>query len=52
MDLETHSRDIWIALGTLSGVGIILAYIRTWTWYSKSGREIVDLPVSTYFVLI
>ncbi len=51
MDLETHTRNIWIALGTLSGAGIILALIRTWTWYSKSGREIIDLPVRIYFVI-
>jgi len=49
MDLETQSRNIWIALGTLSGVGIIIAFIRTWAWFSKSGKEIIDLPVRIYF---
>jgi hypothetical protein len=45
MDLETHTRTIWIVLGTLSGLGMIVAFIRTWAWYSKSGKEIIDLPV-------
>jgi len=49
MDLETQSQNIWIALGTLSGVGIIIAFIRTWAWFSKSGKEIIDLPVRIYF---
>jgi hypothetical protein len=49
MDLETHTRSIWIVLGTLSGLGIIVAFIRTWAWYSKSGKEIVDLPVRLDF---
>jgi hypothetical protein len=51
MDLETQSRNIWIALGTLSGVGIIIAFIRTWAWFSKSGKEIIDLPVRNLFLL-
>ena len=45
MDLNTHTRDIWIALGTLSGLGIIVAVIRTWAWYSRSGRQIIDIIV-------
>ncbi len=52
LDLDTHTRDIWIALGTLSGVGLIISFLRTWTWYSKSGKEIVDLPVRVYFSFI
>jgi hypothetical protein len=49
MDLETHTRNIWIGLGTLSGLGMIIAFMRTWAWYSKTGREIIDLPVRLYF---
>jgi len=49
MDLETHTRNIWIVLGTLSGFGMIVAFIRTWAWYSKTGREIIDLPVRISF---
>jgi len=49
MDLETHTRNIWIGLGTLSGLGMIIAFMRTWAWYSKTGREIIDLPVKLYF---
>jgi hypothetical protein len=49
MDLENHARVIWIVLGSLSGLGIIAAFIRTWAWYSKSGKEVIDLPVKVYF---
>lgn len=45
MDFEAHTRSIIITLGTLSGLGMIVAFIRTWAWYSKSGKEVIDLPV-------
>ncbi len=45
MDVETHTRNVWIILGTLSGLGMIVAFIRTWAWYSKSGKEVIDLSV-------
>jgi hypothetical protein len=51
MDLESQSRNILIALGSLSGVGIIIAFIRTWAWFSKSGKEIIDLPVRNLLLL-
>ncbi|CAF2625636.1 unnamed protein product [Rotaria sp. Silwood2] len=43
MDLESHTRNVWIVLGTLSGVGMIVAIIQTWAWFSKSGKEVIDL---------
>jgi hypothetical protein len=52
MDVDTQALNIWIALGTLSGVGIIVAFIRTWAWFSKSGKEIIDLPVRLYFLFL
>ena len=48
MDIEGHTRTIWIVLGTLSGLGVIIAFIRTWAWFSKSGKDIIDLPVRFY----
>lgn len=45
MDIATQQRNTLIALGALSGAGFILAIVRTWKWYSRSGREIIDLPV-------
>ncbi|CAF4483081.1 unnamed protein product, partial [Rotaria sp. Silwood2] len=43
MNLDSHIRDIWIAIGVLCGLGIVLAFIRTSVWYSRSGRQIIDL---------
>ena len=45
MNLDTHIRDIWIAVGVLSGLGIILALAQTIVWYSRAGKEIIDLGV-------
>ncbi|CAF3900439.1 unnamed protein product [Rotaria sordida] len=51
MDLENHTRNVWIVLGTLSGLGMIVATIQTWAWFSKSGKEIIDLPTLGKFLL-
>ena len=45
MDVVTQRRDILITLGTLSGLGTVLALLRTWKWFARSGKQIVDLPV-------
>ncbi|CAF0975904.1 unnamed protein product [Adineta ricciae] len=42
-NLDTHIRDIWIAVGVLSGVGILLAFARTTMWHTREGKEIIDL---------
>ena len=46
MDLSNQIRDIWIAVGVLSGLGVILAFIQTRIWYSRAGKQVVDLAVS------
>ncbi|CAF4599618.1 unnamed protein product [Rotaria sp. Silwood1] len=51
MDLENHTRNVWIILGTLSGVGMIVAVIQTWAWFSKSEKEVIDLPTLGKFLL-
>ncbi|UJR38008.1 hypothetical protein I4U23_030690 [Adineta vaga] len=43
MNLDTHIRDIWIAIGVLSGLGVLLAFARTTVWQSREGKEIIDL---------
>ena len=48
MDLEAYTRNVWIILGALSGAGVIVAFIRTWAWFSKSGKEVIDLSVRLY----
>lgn len=45
MDFEAQTQSIWIVLGTLSGLGMAVAFVRTWAWYSKSGKEVIDLAV-------
>ena len=48
MDLESQTRNVWIVLGTLSALGIFVALIQTWTWFLKSGKEIIDSLVNIY----
>jgi hypothetical protein len=45
MNLDTHIRDMWIAAGVLAGLGLFLAFFRAFVWQSRSGKEIIDLPV-------
>ncbi|CAF0975869.1 unnamed protein product [Adineta ricciae] len=53
MEADTFTRNIWIAIGSLSGAGVILAFMRTWAWFSKSGREIIDLAtIGKFFAYI
>ncbi|CAF2968602.1 unnamed protein product [Rotaria sp. Silwood2] len=51
MDVESERRNALISFGALSGAGIILAFIRTWKWFSRSGRAIIDLPTIGKFIL-
>jgi hypothetical protein len=48
MDVNIQQRNVFIALGTLSSLGVIIAFIRTWKWFKRSGKEIIDLPVRYY----
>ena len=50
MNLDSHIAAIWIAIGVLSGVGLILAFIETVIWHSRTGKEVVDLGVREKFV--
>jgi hypothetical protein len=45
MNLDTQINGIWIAVGVISGLGIILAFIQTTVWQTRSGKEIIDLAV-------
>jgi ABC-type multidrug transport system permease subunit len=45
MNLDDHIRNIWIAVGVLSGLGLILAFARTTVWQARAGKQIVDLVV-------
>ncbi|CAF1048612.1 unnamed protein product [Rotaria sordida] len=51
MDVEIQHRNTLISFGALSGAGLILAFIRTWKWFSRSGRDIIDLPTIGKFIL-
>jgi hypothetical protein len=39
-------RDIWIAVGVMSGVSILAAFFLTLVWFSRSGKTVIDLSVS------
>jgi hypothetical protein len=45
MDVNIQQRNVFIAVGTLSGLGVFVAFIRTWKWFSRTGKMIIDLPV-------
>jgi hypothetical protein len=45
MNLDSHIRDLWIAAGVLSALGVILAFARTTVWQSRAGKLIIDLAV-------
>jgi multisubunit Na+/H+ antiporter MnhG subunit len=52
MDVNIEQRNVFIALGVLSGLGVIIAFIRTWKWFTRSGKEIIDLAVIIYHCFI
>lgn len=45
MNLEIYTPGIWIVLGVFACLGIIIAFFKTCIWFSKSGKQIIDLPV-------
>ncbi|CAF3358734.1 unnamed protein product [Rotaria socialis] len=51
MNLDGQIQNIWIAIGVLSGLGIIFALIQTKVWYSRAGKQTVDLEIIGKFVL-
>ncbi|CAF1256162.1 unnamed protein product [Adineta steineri] len=49
MDIASQTLNVYIAVGVLSGLGFIIALIRTWKWFLRSGKEIVDLGTIAIF---
>lgn len=45
MDLDSQRRNALIAFAALGGTGLLLAFGRTWKWFSRSGRTIIDIVV-------
>ncbi|CAF3394308.1 unnamed protein product [Rotaria socialis] len=53
MDAASQNGNALIAFGALSGAGIILAFARTWKWFSRSGRDVIDLAtIGKFFAYI
>lgn len=46
MNLTSHIQAIWIAIGVLTGLGLILAFIQTAIWQKRSGKTLIDLSVN------
>ncbi|CAF3088811.1 unnamed protein product [Rotaria socialis] len=44
MNLEIYTPAILIVLGVVSGLAVIVALIQTCAWFSRAGKEIIDLP--------
>jgi len=49
MNLTSHIQAIWIAIGVLTGLGLILAFIQTAIWQKRSGKTLIDLSVNNFF---
>ncbi len=45
MNLDSQIASIWIAIGVLSGLGLIFALIETSAWQTRAGKQIIDLGV-------
>ncbi|CAF0826220.1 unnamed protein product [Adineta steineri] len=43
MNLDTHIRDIWIAVGVLAGIGALFAFVLTSVWQPRAGKDFIDL---------
>jgi uncharacterized iron-regulated membrane protein len=52
MNLDAHIAAIWIAIGVLSGLGLIFAFIETLVWQGRAGKQIVDLGVGERFFFL
>jgi hypothetical protein len=48
MNLDSQIQGIWIAVGVLSGLGILLAFFQTTIWQSRAGKDLIDLLVREY----
>ena len=48
MDTKIETRYVLIAFGVLSGLSIIVAFLKTWKWFSRSGRNVIDLIVGIF----
>lgn len=46
INLDDHIRAIWIAIGVLSGLGLIFAFAETLVWHGRAGKQTFDLAVS------
>lgn len=46
MNLDIHIRDIWIAIGVLSALGIFLGFVRTTVWQSRTTKISIELVVN------
>jgi hypothetical protein len=45
MDLGSHFLGIWIAIGVLSGLGLLLAFAQAIVWQTRAGKILIDLAV-------
>lgn len=52
MNLDQHIRDLWIAVGVLSGLGVLLAFAQTTVWQSRAGKIVIELAVDYKIFLI
>jgi len=45
MDVEVQQRNIFISFAVLASCGLFVGFMKTWKWFSRTGRIIIDLFV-------
>ncbi|UJR08252.1 hypothetical protein I4U23_012525 [Adineta vaga] len=50
MNISAQQLNTYIALGVLAGLATVIAFIQTWKWFVRSGKEIIDLATIGKFV--
>ena len=52
MDVITEQRNTWISLGVIAGLSVLLTIFRTWKWFGRSGKDVVDLAVRSLVAFV
>ena len=50
MNLDKYNQDLSIAMGVLSALGVVYAFIQTWGWSKRSSRINMDFMTILKFV--
>jgi meckelin len=51
MSYSQFQTDVSIAVGVMSGLAVLYAILRTWSWFQRTGRLAVDFVTMVKFVV-